>query len=89
MSDDRKQIHAIIAVLRGHLNHVLLLKSIPDDTLLRNAAQLLEQIKSGDSEPALRQTVAKIQVEHQLPVNDERCRMIVSEVLALVRGNVN
>ena len=51
MSDDRKQIHGIIAVLRGHLNHVLLLKSIPDDKLLRNAAQLLEQIKSGDSEP--------------------------------------
>jgi hypothetical protein len=89
MSDDQKQIDAIIAILRGSLNHMPLSKSIPDSKLLPNAAQLLRQIKSGDSEPALRQTVAKIQVEHQLPVNDQRCRLIASQVVALGGAKAN
>jgi hypothetical protein len=87
LTDDQKQIDGIVAILRGNLNHMPL--SIPDDKLRPNAAQLLKQIKSGDGESALRQTVAKIQVEHQLPVNDQRCRIIVLEVVALVRGKSN
>jgi hypothetical protein len=85
MADDASLVRGVIEILRGNLNHIPLSQSFADDELRADALLLLEQIKAGDSEGALRQTVAKIQIKHRLPVNDQKCKIIVASAIGLVQ----
>lgn len=89
VKSQRDLVQGIVVILRSGLDHIPLSQSISDNDLRPHATLLFKRIKADESELALRRTVADIQRVLDLPVNDHRCKGIVSQASALVRKNSN
>jgi hypothetical protein len=88
-NSDATLVDGIIVILRGDLDHTALSRSTSDDVLRPHADRLFKRIRAGDRELELRRIVWGIQEELGLPLNDHRCKGIVSQTSALVRKNSN
>ncbi len=89
MANDAALIQGVIVICRDGLDYQPLPHSIPDNKLGLYAALLFNLIKADESEAVLRKTVADIQIELGLSVNDHRSKKIVARAVALVRENSN